>query len=236
MPVETTPRPELLDPELWCPLSFRERRELLAAALLDALEGASGVRGTRIEVGPVDRPYDLTAVVETDVGDLRTPLWSHARAEVFCDPSIHAANRGQLAPGKSLAEAAARLRTRLAVPFTLESRGLTLRQEVEPGVERSWTAERSRFRNRTAVTREDVVANPGDVDVRDLLAHFYTGPALRLVGADGTAFLLPAAPEAEGPLVTLCPACQRWAEGGEGSCAECGGPAEVVLAVRPPRR
>jgi hypothetical protein len=229
-------QPELLDPELWCPLPLRERRALLAAALLDALEGAPGVRGTRIEVGPVERPYDFTAVAETDVGDLRTPLWSHARAEVFCDPSIHAANRAQLAPAKAIQEAASRLRTRLAVSFTLESRGLTLRQEVEPGVERIWTAERSRFRNRTAVTREDVVANPGDVDVRDLLAHFYTGPALRVVGEDGTAFLLSAAPEAEGPLVTLCHACHRWAQGGEGTCAECGGPSEVVMAVRPPRR
>lgn len=229
-------RPELSDPDLWAPLSDRERRDLLAAALLEALEGAPGVAGTRIEVGPVERPYDLTAVVETDVGDLRTPLWSHARASVFVDPSIHPANRKQLAPGKSLAEAAERLRARLAVPFRLESRGLTATMAPEPGVERSWTAERARFRNRTAVTREDVVSNAAEVDVRDLLAHFYTGPALRMVGEDGTAFLLPAAPEAEGPLVSLCHGCGRWAEGAVAACPGCGGAVETILAVRPPRR
>lgn len=230
------PRPELFDPDLWTPLSDRERRDLLAAALLEELEGAGGVRDTRIEVGPTDRPYDLTAVAETDVGDLRTPLWSHARATIFVDPSIHPANRKQLAPGNALREAAGRLRTRLAVPFTLESRGLTVTLSPEAGVERTWTAERARFRNRTAVTREDVVANAADTDVRDLLAHFYTGPALRLVGEDGTAFLLPAAPEAEGPLVTLCPRCHHWAEGSVAACPECGGEAETVVAVRPPRR
>lgn len=230
------PSPALSDPDLWTPLSDRERRDLLAAALLEELRGEPGVRDTRIEVGPVDRPYDLTAVVETDVGDLRTPLWSHARAVIFVDPSIHPANRKQLAPGSAVREAAGRLRSRLAVPFTLESRGLTATLSPEPGVERTWTAERARFRNRTAVTREDVVAKSDDVDVRDLLAHFYTGPALRLLGADGTAFLLPAAPEAEGPLVTLCPRCHRWAEGSAAVCPECGSPAETVVAVRPPRR
>lgn len=228
--------PEFSDPDLWCPLSDRERRDLLAAALLEALEGAPGVQGTRIEVGSVERPYDLTAVAETDVGDLRTPLWSHARAVIFCDPSIHPANRKQLAPGKALREAAERLRPRLHVPFSLESRGLTLILSPEAGVERTWTAERSRFRNRTAVTREDVVGNPGDVDLRDLLAHFYTGPALRLVGEDGTAILLPAAPEAEGPLVTLCLSCRHWAEGAHAECPECGGPVETVVAARSPRR
>jgi hypothetical protein len=231
------PYPELLDPELWCPLSDRERRELLARALLAALEGAPGVRGTRIEVGPVDRPYDYTAVAETDVGDLKTPLWSHARATIFCDPSIHAANRGQLAPGPEIERAVGRLRRRLAVPFALEARGLTLTLEPEPGVQRTWTAERSRFRNRTAVTREDVVtAKAAEGDVRDLLAHFYTGPSLRAVGDDGTALLLPAAGEEEGRLVTLCVACRRWEEGARAACAECGGPVEVVMAARPARR
>ncbi|HWK90528.1 MAG TPA: hypothetical protein VNP72_11135, partial [Longimicrobium sp.] len=142
---------ELLDPDLWCPLTARERREVLARALLARLEGAPGVRDARIEVGPVDRPCDYTAVAETDVGDLKTPFWSHTRAVIFCDPSIHHANRRQLAPGPELGKAAARLRGRLAVPFTLEPRGLTLRLEPEAGVERTWTAERARFRDRTAV-------------------------------------------------------------------------------------
>lgn len=228
--------PELSDPDRWSALSDRERRDLLAAALLEALEGAPGVQGTRIEVGPVDRPYDLTAVAETDVGDLRTPLWSHARASIFVDVSVHPANRAQLAPAGAVREAAERLRARLAVPFTLESRGLTATLPLEPGVERTWTAERSRFRSRTAVTREDVVANAAEVDLRDLLAHFYTGPALRMVGADGSAFLLPAAPEAEGPLVSLCPACRRYADGPVAACPDCAGPVETVVAVRPPRR
>ena len=231
------PIPELLlDPDLWCPLTDRERREALARALLEALEGAPGVRGTRIEVGPVDRPYDYTAVAETDVGDLKTPLWSHARAQVFCDGSIHAANRKQIAPGLEVERAAERLRRRLAVPFTLEARGLQLTLEPEAGVERTWTAERSRFRNRTAVTREDVVAKAADVDVRDLLAHFYTGPSLRAVGPDGEAFLLPAGSEEEGRLVTLCPACGRWEEGSRATCAHCGAAADTVMAVRPGRR
>ncbi|HYJ79361.1 MAG TPA: hypothetical protein VEW03_07165 [Longimicrobiaceae bacterium] len=229
--------PELHDPDLWCPLSDRERRELLAAALLAELAGAPGVTGTRIEVGPVDRPHDYTAVAETDVGDLRTPLWSHARASVFCDPSIHAANRRQLAPGREVAAAADRLRRRLAVPFALGPRGLTLTLEPEEGIRRTWTAERSRFRSRTAVTREDVVtARAGDGDVRDLLAHFYSGPSLRAVGEDGTAFLLPAASDAEGRLVTLCAACGRWEEGAREGCGACGAAAETVLAVRPVRR
>ena len=148
MTAETATPPELFDPDLWSPLTSRERRDLLAAALLAELHVAPGVTGARIEVGPVDRPYDLTAAVETDVGDLRTPLWSHARATIFADPSIHPANRKQLAPGKAVREAAERLRARLAVPFRLESRGLTATMAPEPGVERTWTAERSRFRNR----------------------------------------------------------------------------------------
>jgi hypothetical protein len=229
--------PELSEPDLWCPLSDRERRELLARALHDALKDAPGVNGARIEVGPVERPYDYTAVVETDVGDLRTPLWSHAKATIFCDPSIHVANRRQLAPAIEVTRAAERLRRRLAVPFTLEARGLTLKLEPEPGVERTWTAERSRFRNRTAVTREDVVtAKAAEMDVRDLLAHFYTGPSLRAVADDGTAFLLPASSDEEGRLVTLCAKCARWHEGASAACPDCGGPTEVVLAMRPPRR
>jgi len=232
-----TTAPELHDPDLWCPLSDRERRELLARAVHDALRDEAGVTGARIEVGPVERPYDYTAVVETDVGDLRTPLWSHAKATIFCDPSVHAANRRQLAPAAEVDRAADRLRRRLAVPFTLETRGLTLTLAPEPGVERTWTAERSRFRNRVAVTREDVVtAKAEDGDVRDLLAHFYTGPSLRAVAGDGTAFLLPAQVEAEGRLVTLCERCGKWREGAAEACADCGGPVEVVLASRPPRR
>jgi len=232
-----TDAPELHDPDLWAPLSDRERRESLARAVHEALQGAPGVKGARIEVGPVERPYDYTAVVETDVGDLRTPLWSHAKAMIFTDPSIHPANRRQLAPAIEVDRAADRLRRRLAVPFTLETRGLTLKLEPEPGVERTWTAERSRFRNRTAVTREDVVtAKAEDGDVRDLLAHFYTGPSLRAVAQDGSAFLLPAQMEAEGRLITLCEACGKWQEGAAAACAECGGPAEVVLASRPPKR
>jgi hypothetical protein len=226
----------LSEPDLWAALSDRERRDLLARSLMAALEGAPGVSGTRMEVGPVDRPYDYTAVVETDVGDLRTPLWSHARATIYVDPSIHPANRKQLAPGPELAKAAERLRGRLAVPFALESRGLTVTLTPEPGVQRTWVAERARFRDRTAVSREDVIAKAGDVDVRDLLAHFYTGPSLRLVGPDGAAFLLPAASEDEGRLVALCPSCSRWSEGTASQCPECGGPVEVVRAVRPSRR
>src|SRR3954447_12850042 len=71
MPTDT---PELLEPDLWCPMTDGARRELLARAIFDALRDAPGVTGARIEVGPVKRPYDYTAVVETDVGDLRTPL------------------------------------------------------------------------------------------------------------------------------------------------------------------
>lgn len=228
--------PELLDPDLWCPLDGHARRDVLARALLDALAGEPGVQETRIEAGTVDRPYDYTAVVETDVGNLKTPLWSHARAEIFCDPSIHAANRKQLAPGLDLQRAAERLRARLNVRFTLEARGLTLTLAPEAGVERTWTAERARFRDRTAVTREDVIAKAGDVDLRDLLAHFYSGPSLRVEAEDGTAFLLPAQSEEEGRLVTLCLACQHWSEGAHAACEACGGPVEAVLAARPARR
>lgn len=228
-----TDAPELHDPDLWCALADRDRRDRLADALRTALEGAPGVRGARVEAGPVERPYDYTAVAETDVGDLRTPLWSHARATIFCDPSIHAANRRQLAPAAEVARAAERLRRRLAVPFTLEARGLTLKLEPEPGVERTWTAERSRFRNRTAVSREDVVASPAaEVDVRDLLAHFYTGPSLRAVGDDGAAFLIPASHDEEGRTVSLCSACGRWHEGDVARCPDCGATTDVLVVAR----
>jgi hypothetical protein len=226
--------PDLHDPDAWCPLSFDERRAALAHALLDALGDAPGVREVAVEAGTVGREYDLTALVETDVGRLRTPLWSHTRAVIFCDASVHPANRRQLAPALAVREAADRLRRRLAARFTLESRGLTVTLSPEDGVTRTWTAERSLFLNRTAVTREDHVHRPApDLDVRDLLAHFYTGPSLRLVGEDGTAFLLPARSEVEGPLVTLCRACGHWSDGAHGSCPHCGGPAEVVVAARP---
>ena len=230
------PFPALHDPDLWCPLPMAERRELLARALLATLQDLACVRGTRIELGSVERPSDYTAVVETDVGDLKTPLWSDARARLFCDPSVHVANRRQLAPGPEVAHAAARLRRRLSVHYQLETRGLTLTLESEPGVQRTWTAERARFRDRTAVTREDVVANAGEVDVRDLLAHFYSGPSLRVESAAGEPFLLPAASEEEGRLVSLCPACRQWHEGPEAECPACGRPTEVVLASRPARR
>lgn len=228
---------ELSDPEAWSTRSFTEHRQSIADALLQELAGATGVRGVQIEAGTAERRYDFTAAAETDVGILRTPLWSHARAMIFGDASVHPANRRQLGPEGAVREAANRLRGRLEVPFALESRGLTLSLEPEEGVARTWTAERALFRDRTAVTREDRVSNAaGDLDVRDLLAHFYTGPSLRLVGKDGQAFLLPAASEAEGPLVALCRACNHWAEGSHEDCPECGGPVDVVIAARPTRR
>lgn len=227
----------LFEPDLWCPHPLAEHRRLLADALLRALGQEPGITGASIQVGPADRPYDLTAVVETDVGRLSTPLWSHARADIFCDPSVHPANRRQLAPGLALAGAVDRLRRRLAVPYTLESRGLTVTTSPEDGVERTWSAERSLFRGRTAVTREDRVARAGEVDLRDLLAHFYTGPSLRLVGADGTAFLLPgAADDDDARLVSLCARCEHWTEGGAAECPQCGSPTELVAAARPARR
>lgn len=226
----------LFDPGEWCGHSFGEHREWLADAIRAELAGVEGVTEVSIEAGTVGREYDLTAMVETSVGRLRTPLWSHARAVIYCDPSIHAANRAQLAPGLAAKEAGDRLRRRLSVSFRLESRGLTITLFPEDGVERTWTAERALFRNRTAVTREDRVENAGEVDVRDLLAHFYSGPSLRVTGEDGTAFLLPEASEVEGPLATLCHACGRWSEGAHASCPQCGAAAEVVIAARPPRR
>ena len=228
----------LLDPNTWCSLTDTERRDLLARSLLDELDSEPGVVGTRIDVGPIERPYDYTAVVQTDVGDLRTPLWSHARAQIFCDESIHPANRRQLAPGLAVRKAADRLRRRLAVPFALESRGLMVTLSPEDGVERVWTAERSLFRGKTSVTREDRIEKAAaDLDLRDLLAHFYSGPALRLVAEDGSAFLLPGAAEAEdGRLISLCQACGRWEEGPRSECGECCGTVDVVAAVRPARR
>lgn len=228
---------DLLDPDRWCSLSFLEQRARLAEAILEELQGSPGVGEVTIEAGARGREYDLTVLLQTDVGKLRTPLWSHARATIFSDPSVHPANRRQLAPILAVREAADRLRRRLNVSFSLESRGLTLQLAPEDGVERVWTAERALFRNRTAVTREDRVLNAApDVDVRDLLAHFYVGPSLRLVGADGTAFLLPAAVEVEGPTVSLCPSCSHWSEGVEESCPSCGAAVDVVIAARPPKR
>jgi hypothetical protein len=223
------------DPESWCLLGFAERRAALTAALEAEMAGGAGMTGVRIEPGPVGREYDMTVVLETDVGRLRTPLWSHARATIFCDPSIHPANRRQIGPDHAIREASERLRRRLAVPYTLESRGLTLRLSPEPGVDRTWTAEHSHFRRRTAVVREDRVERAGDVDVRDLLAHFYTGPSLRLVSSAGEAFLLPAAADVEGALVTLCHGCRSWSDGGSRVCPSCGSDAvDVVTAVRAP--
>jgi hypothetical protein len=231
------PENQLLDPDLWCSLSFLERRALLANTIRRELGDESGVTDVTVEAGSLGREYDLTVVVDTDAGRLRTPLWSHARATIFCDPSVHEANRRQLAPSKAVAEAVDRLKRRLNVPYSLESRGLTFQLAPEDGVERSWTAERSLFRNRTAVTREDRVLDAApDLDVRDLLAHFYVGPSLRLVGADGEAFVLPAAVEAEGPLISLCSACSHWSDGAVESCPSCGGAVDVVIAARPPKR
>jgi hypothetical protein len=224
---------DLPDLERWCSLAFAERRDLLASALLQELEGADGVSGVSIEPGSMGREYDMTAVAETDVGRLRTPLWSHARAGIFCDPSIHPANRMQVGPGPAVREAADRLRRRLAVPYTLESRGLTISLTPEEGVERTWTAEHSLFRKRTAVTREDRVQGAGELDVRDLLAHFYTGPSLRLVSEGGEPMLLPGASEVEGEVVTLCRACRHWSDGGQDRCRECDSDlVEVVVAAR----
>ncbi|CAN5666745.1 hypothetical protein BH23GEM6_BH23GEM6_20670 [soil metagenome] len=226
----------LLDPGAWCELSFSEHRRLLGEALRQALHDAAWVTEVSIEAGTLGREYDLTAAVRTDVGTLRTELWSHARAMTYCDGSVHPANRAQFAPGLAVSQAARRLLGRLSVPYALESRGLTIRMEPEAGVERVWTAERSLFRNRTAVTREDRVLNSGDVDVRDLLAHFYSGPSLRLVGEDGDAMLLPERSETEGRVVSLCPVGRHFSEGSHESCPECGGLTEVVIAARAGRR
>ncbi len=227
---------ELNDPQGWCGLSFADHRRLLAEALTAELSDLGSVTEVVIEAGSVGREYDLTAAVRTDVGTLRTALWSHARAMIHCDVSVHPANRAQFAPLLAVREAADRLRRRLAVSYSLESRGLTVTLAPEEGVERQWTAERSKFRNRTAVTREDRVLNAGEVDIRDLLAHFYTGPSLRLVGGDGEAMLLPEGNEVEGPMVSLCHACGRFRTGSHDRCAECDGVSDVVIAARPSRR
>jgi hypothetical protein len=229
---ESTP----LEAQTWCGLSFAEHRSLLAEALRSRLSSADCVTEVSIEAGTIGREYDLTAAVRTDVGTLRTPLWSHARAMMYCDESVHPANREQFAPGAAVREAAERLGRRLSVPYALESRGLTVRLTPEEGVERVWTAERSLFRNRTAVVREDRVLNPAEVDVRDLLAHFYTGPSLRLVSGEGEAMLLPEGNEVEGRVVSLCPAGGHFSEGSHESCPDCGSGTEVVIAARPPRR
>jgi hypothetical protein len=219
--------------ESWCTLDLPARRQVLAAAIAAELEDAEGIRAVTVEIGPIGREYDMTAVVETDVGRLRTPLWSHARATIFCDPSIHPANRAQLSPALAARETADRLRRRLAVPYRLTSRGLTITLAPEEGVERTWIAEQSAFRKRTAVTREDRVEQAGDLDVRDLLSHFYCGPSLRLVAESGEAFLLPAATEAEGPLVTLCHACHHWSDGATSRCPLCGSDSvDPVVAAR----
>jgi hypothetical protein len=227
---------ELNDPQRWCGLNFAEHRRHLADALAAELSDQEFVSEVVIEAGSVGREYDLTAAVRTDVGTLRTALWSHARAMIHCDASVHPANRAQFAPMLAVREAADRLRRRLAVPYALESRGLTITLHPEDGVERLWTAERSKFRNRTAVTREDRVLNAGEVDIRDLLAHFYTGPSLRMVSEGGEAMLLPEASEVEGTLVSLCHACGRFRTGSHDRCAECDGVSEVVVAARPSRR
>lgn len=226
----------LVEAQSWCEMTFAEHREQLVSAIEEALAGAPGIESVAVEAGTLGREYDFTVAVRTDVGTLRTPLWSHARAMIYCDVSIHPANREQFSPAAAVHDAADRLLRRLSVPYALESRGLTVRLQPEEGVERVWTAERSKFRNRTAVTREDRVLDPADVDIRDLLAHFYTGPSLRLVSDSGEAMLLPAAGEVEGPLVSLCHACGRFERGSSSHCDECGGVTEVVVAARPSRR
>lgn len=227
----------LFEPEVWCGLPLAERRSALADAIREGLGEGYGVQSVTIAIGPIDREYDLTVVVETDVGRLRTELWSHARAQIFCDESVHPANRRQLGPAIAVREAVDRLRRRLAVPYSLESRGLTVQQDLEDGVTRTWTAEHSRFRKRTAVTREDLVERAADLDVRDLLAHFYTGPSLRLVSDEGEPFLLGEGGEVEGEMITLCRACSHWSAGSVAECPKCGSSAvESVIAARPPRR
>jgi len=221
------------EPDSWCGLDFSVQRELLAVALRARFDGVEGVTDVRIEPGPVGREFDMVALLETDVGRLRTPLWSHARATIFCDPSVHPENRRQLGPERAVAEAADRLHRRIAVPYTLESRGLTITIQLEEGVERTWTAEHSLFRKRTAVVREDRVQRAGDLDVRDLLAHFYTGPALRLVSGEGAPMLLPGATEAEGPMISICHGCRRWSDGACEACPDCGGASiDVIIAAR----
>jgi hypothetical protein len=232
--------PDELLPAHWCALTFGQRRDIVLGILTAGLESAgfaSIITGVRIEPGPIGREYDLTAVVETEVGRLRTPLWSHARAGLYCDESLHLSNRLRFNPATAVQEAVARLRTRLAVPFRLESRGLTFSIPGENGAERNWTAEHSLFRKRTAVVREDRVEDASDVDVRDLLARFYTGPSLRLVDESGAAFFLRGADEVEGPTITLCHSCGHWSEGSGNACSACGSASvDTVIAARVPTR
>jgi hypothetical protein len=223
--------------DAWCALNVAELRALLGDAARSDLSSIPGVEEVEIEAGSVGREYDLTLAVRTDTGVLRAPLWSHARAMVFHDRSVHPANRSNFAPHAALDEAIARIRERLEVPFALESRGLVITISPEPGVERTWTADQSRFRKRTAVTREDrVIDPPAEMDVRDLLAHFYDGPSLRLVADDGAPFLLPGSDGAEGPLISLCQSCRHWSDGSLPECPECGSAVDTIIAARPPRR
>jgi hypothetical protein len=223
---------KVFSPGEWCGLDLAARRTALTSAISAVLDGIDGVRSVSIEPGPPGREYDLTALVDTDVGKLRTPLWSHARASIFCDESVHPANRAQIGPDIAAAEAADRLRRRLCVPYRLEPRGLTITLLPEDGVVRTWTAEHSRFRKRTAVVREDLVENAADIDVRDLLTHFYTGPSLRLVSDSGDAFLLDAATDAEGPIIGICLDCRKWSRSMDERCDSCGsGRVDFVVAV-----
>lgn len=227
----------LTDPDRWAAADMPARRRALESALAAALGDRPEVVELRVEWGPPGRPYDLVAAVVTDVGVLRAPFWSQARAELFADASVHPANRQAFAPAPALERAVAALRRRLAVPARLESRGLVLRWEIAPGVERVWAAERSRWRGHAVVVREERIADPGDADLPALLRDRYTGPALRVVPEGGSPFFLPeqADPDA-GPLVSLCPACHRWAEGAQERCPHCGGPVDVRVAIRPTRR
>jgi hypothetical protein len=226
----------LTDPDRWGELPLAEQRRLLAEAVRTELDGTAPVEAVEIEIGPVERPYDLTIAVCTEVGTLRAPLWSHARASLFTDRSVHPENRRRFAPGEALREALELLRPRLAVPYALETRGLQVTYRPADGVERTWSAERSLFRGKTAVVREDRIEDPGEADLRELLARHYAGPSLRVVGDDGTAFLLPGSAEiADGALVSLCPRCRKWEEGVVERCPECGSPVDTLLATRPPR-
>ena len=87
-----------LEPQVWCEQTFSEHRSVLAEELRKRLSDADCITEVTIEAGTVGREYDLTAAVRTDVGTLRTPLWSHARAMIYCDGSVHPANREQFAP------------------------------------------------------------------------------------------------------------------------------------------
>jgi hypothetical protein len=223
--------------ERWCGMSLGERREWFVTALAAAFSEDDAVTGARVEVGPVERPYDLTAVLETDAGDLRAPLWSHARASIYCDGSVHPDARRRLAPEVAVQEAAATLGRWLAVPYELGQRGLSVTIDAGEGLARTWTVEKSLFRGAATITREDRMENPPEeADLRDLLEAFYTGPALRLVGKEGTLHLPAGNDGASAPLISLCPRCERWAEGDLAECPHCSGPVEVSVRLRPTRR